>query len=515
MGVTFNSESYFREPLLTEYGFREYDARWVIEPIAGRDGSGSQVELNYRGLTLLGNALGSFLAQPENGGHTKIVVGHDFRRYAENAKNALTIGLLASGLDVHDCGMCLTPSLYAAQYFYEVPACAMLTGSHNPNGWTGVKMGYDYSKTFGPDRMAAFKALAQGFGNEMRPAQTAGRYAQIHDATERYLQDLFESWSPRLSGADRLRVAVETGNGTGGAFLPELLDRLGFDVVRGHVGLDWEFPHFNPNPEAMPFLRAVQELVTSNGCDVGVCLDGDGDRVGVIDDRGRVVFSDRMGLAIAKRMERDRGAGRFVADVKSTSLFVSELESELVWAKTGHSYVKAAVAESEAIAGFERSGHFFFREPYGRGYDDGPAAALAVLWLACEARADGRKLSDVMDELPPSHQSPNRQPKVPEAKKYEIEAEIAKRLLAAIERDGGFAGKKLEGPPMKINGIRLHFEDRSWLLVRASSNTPNLVVIAESFDEDGSRIEEIDTALRALIADMDDVGDFEPLHEIG
>lgn len=505
----YNSAEYFQQVRVAESGFREYDARWRVAPVGDSD---SDVEINYRGLLVLGNWLGWFLQRPENGAHEQLIVGHDFRAYSEHVKNALVVGLLASGIDVHDLGLCLTPTVYFSQYDRSVPGCAMVTASHNPNGWTGVKMGHGYSKTFGPDRMQAFKDFAREQGETVRSAEVAGRYVQVPDAMERYLAQLKKEWSSRLGDLPRLRVAVETGNGTAGLALPRLLEGLGFEVDAGNIEPDWDFPHFNPNPESVPFLRSVQALVARGKADVGLCIDGDGDRLGVVDDRGQIVFSDRVGLLIAKMLERKLGPTTFVVDVKSTSLFSTQLESRVVWEKTGHSYVKAAVARENATAGFERSGHFMFNPPLGRGYDDACVATLALLWILCEAKPSGQHLSDLLALLPPSHQSPNRQPKVPEERKYAIVEEIEEKIEAALEENPELFGAPVT-EVVTINGVRLHFGDGSWLLVRASSNTPNLVILAESFDSDGGRLEEIDRAIRSLIADIDDVGPFEPLYE--
>lgn len=508
--ITYNSLSYFTKVIVEDCGFREYDARWIIEPV---DEETSKIQINYRGLQKLGKQLGTFLKEPENGNHSAILVGYDFRKYSENVKNALVIGLLASGLDVIDVGLCLAPTLYFAQYHYKIPACAMITASHNPNGWTGVKMGHNYSQTFGPSHIKSLKNLMDKDDKNLFTGDHAGKYKQIHDCNDQYILDLLKEWRPRFEQLPRIKVAVETGNGTAGIILPGLLSKLGFDVVPGNVDLDWNYPNFNPNPESIPFLKAVQSLVNGHNADIGICIDGDGDRIGVVDNQGRIIFNDRIGLLIAKHIERHHDQCKFVIDVKSTSLFTSELKSEVIWEKTGHSYVKAAVADNDAIAGFERSGHFFFRPPFGRGYDDSCVATLLLLWILCEEKSNGKQLSDLLDELPPSHQSPNIQPKVSDLIKYKVVDEIHKRIDVIVQGDGMFSGVKIKDL-MTINGVRISFVDGSWLLIRASSNTPNLVILAESFDKDGSRLKEIDKALRELVADIEDIGEFGKLYEI-
>jgi phosphomannomutase / phosphoglucomutase len=506
MCVTFNSSSYFDEPLLAETGFREYDARWVIEPT----GDDSIVGLNYVGVRTLGLHLGCFL-QEKLGAGRRIVVGHDLRRYSENVKNALVVGLVQAGMDIVDIGLCTTPGAYYAQVALDIPCVAMVTASHNENGWTGMKIGHQKACTFGPEEMSAFKEYTLGgraLGNEARD----GRYTFHPHARDAYIGGMVAEWAPRFADLPRLRVAVETGNGTAGLYAPELLRKLGFDVVTGNVEPDWTFPHFNPNPESVAFLRSVESLVAGTGAELGLCFDGDGDRLGVVDDLGRLVFSDRVGLVVASFLERDIGTGGpFVIDVKSTSLYESELSAEIIWAKTGHSYVKAKVAESGAVAGFERSGHFFFSPPLGYGYDDACVAALALLWALCSAKAAGEsgRLSDKLAALPPSFSSPNRQPFVSDETKYEV----VDKLTEYLADQETFAGKRIVGVN-RLNGIRLELEDRSWLLVRASSNSPNLVIIAEAFDKDGGLLKNMDEEIRAAIAKAGvQVGEFDSLAE--
>jgi phosphomannomutase/phosphoglucomutase len=506
--IDYNSAGYFTQPLVAPSGFREYDARWVIEP---SEHSG-ETTLNYVGLRRLGASLGRFMQTSLSAGQ-KIIVGHDYRRYSENVKNALVVGLLEAGMDVTDIGLTVTPGAYFAQFALDIPCVAQITASHNENGWTGIKMGRGFASTFGPDEMAAFRKFALDDLAGPEPAKRVnGSYAFVPNLASRYIDDLVNSWMPRFEGLPRLRVAIETGNGTAGLFAPEILARLGFDIVPGNITPDWNFPHYNPNPESIPFLKAVEKLVASSGSDIGICVDGDGDRLGVVDDRGILVFSDKIGLLIAKHLETEFGTERpIVIDVKSTSLFETELKTRTVWAKTGHSYVKSTVAQADAIAGFERSGHFFFRPPLGRGYDDACVAALALLWVVCSARkADPETvLSDMLADLPRSFASPNRQPFASDETKYEVVDRIAAELAS---RDT-FAGKKVLDVNL-LNGVRITLADRSWLLVRASSNTPNLVIIAETFDNDGSLLRVIDSELRQLITGLDlRIGDFDPLYD--
>jgi phosphomannomutase/phosphoglucomutase len=417
-------------------------------------------------------------------------------------------------MDIVDIGLTTTPAAYFAQFALNIPCVAVVTASHNENGWTGIKMGHRLASTFGPREMAEFRGFALTAISKGDPesGMGGGSYKFVPHFAPRYIDDLVEHWAPRFEGLPRVKVAVETGNGTAGIYMPEILTRLGFDVALGNVKPDWNFPHYNPNPESIPFLKSVGALVRSSQSDIGICVDGDGDRLGVVDDRGSLAFSDRVGLLVAKHLEAGFGTDRpIVIDVKSTSLFETELKTPIVWAKTGHSYVKATVAQTGALAGFERSGHFFFREPLGRGYDDACVAGLAVLWVLCSARRaePAISISDMLNKLPLSFASPNRQPFAADDKKYQI----VDRIASALATRKSFAGKEIVDTNL-LNGIRITLSDRSWLLVRASSNTPNLVIIAEVFDQDGSLLRVMDKELRELIASLDvQVGEFDALYE--
>ncbi len=506
---TYNSAAYFTEPLVNPYGLREYDARWIVEPIAG---DATTVDINYQGILQVGNYLGRFLQTPAGGARSQVLIAHDFRAYSQNVQHSLALGLLSSGIDVVDIGLATTPVAYHAQYAYDVPAIAMVTASHNANGWTGVKMGTGFSSTFTAEQMTLFKDFVAAEA-PMDTAAGGGRYERRTDAVDRYIADLTEQWAPRLEGLPRLRVAVETGNGTAGLVVPHVLRNLGFDVACGNVELDWNFPNFNPNPESIPFLRAVEELVLREQADLGLCFDGDADRLGVVDETGKLVFSDRVGLLLAQRIEREVPRSRFVVDVKSTSLFNRLLNSPVTWVPTGHSYVKNALSTTGSSAAFERSGHIFLAAPYGRGYDDACVAALLLLAVLCDAAASGSRLSGLLAGLPPSTQSPTRQPKVPDSKKYQVVDEVSGAIHAEVARTGSFAGDTV-ARIVTTNGVRVEYSDGSWFLIRASSNTPNLVVVAEAFAGGAEQLQLFDKAVRDLLGRNANVSPFEPLHTV-
>ncbi|MGH9720557.1 MAG: phosphomannomutase/phosphoglucomutase [Bryobacteraceae bacterium] len=454
------SADYFRRPVIGLNGFREYDARWRIDN-----------DLNYQGLTTLGRAFGTQLQQEF--GVADVIVGFDYRRYSQNVKNAFVIGLLASGADVTDIGLALTPVAYFAQHLLNVKGCAMITASHNENGWTGIKLGYDLSRTFGPDQIERYKlTVLSGAFREGR-----GLYREARDVGDHYIRDFS---SRRLRR--RLKVVVATGNGTAGIFTPRVMEEIGCDVVEAYTKLDWDFPHFNPNPEDMIFLRAIGDRVRATGADIGIGIDGDGDRLGIVDEHGAEVFSDKVGLLLARDLVRGSVGATFVVDVKSTGLFFTDeiLRSHgarVVFSKTGHSYVKAATHQNGALAGIEKSGHFVFNPPLGRGYDDAHVAAVQVCGMLASRH---ETLSKLVSNLPTTFQSPTMSPFCADDRKYDV----VRKAEEAYRRDFE-AGRRIAGLSIKelvtINGVRAVLEDGSWALIRASSNLPCLSIVAESF----------------------------------
>ena len=457
-----NTLAYETVPLVKSTGFREYDARWLFEK-----------EINLLGIQALGLGLGTLLH--EMGVKPQVVTGHDFRAYSASIKHALTLGLVSAGCTVHDIGLALSPMAYFAQFDLDVPAVAMVTASHNDNGWTGVKMGANRPLTFGPDEMQALKAIGLAGGWKERPG---GGLVHVEGIAERYMADLASAG--RLSHP--LKVVAACGNGTAGAFAPEALRRIGCEVVELDCELDHTFPRYNPNPEDLVMLHAMRDKVLEVGADVGLGFDGDGDRCGVVDNEGSEIFADKVGVMLARDISRLHPGATFVVDVKSTGLFMTDpvLKENGVKAdywKTGHSYMKRRTNELGALAGFEKSGHYFFREPFGRGYDDGIVSAIAVCRML--DRAHDRSLGDLYRALPRTWGSPTMSPHCPDEAKYGI-VEKATSHFQRLAANGG----KLAGQPIRelitVNGVRIVLADGTWGLVRASSNKPELVVVCES-----------------------------------
>ena len=444
------------------YGFREYDARWLYEK-----------DINAEGITNLGKGLGTQIIKRTEVNNPRVIVGHDYRSYSEEIKTALKKGLVSTGCFVEDIGLSLSPMVYFAQFNLNADAVAMVTASHNENGWTGVKMGIKKGLTHAPEEMAELKKITldqkfiSGNGNEK----------EIKDFQEIYKKNLIDKNKIKK----KIKAVVACGNGTAGIFAPEILRGIGCEVIELDCNLDWTFPKYNPNPEDLEMLHAIGKAVRENKADIGFGFDGDGDRVGVIDDKGNEIFSDKIGLLIARNLSGKHKNSKFVVDVKSTGLYskdkiLLENNCKTIYWKTGHSHIKRKVNTEKALAGFEKSGHFFFNQPLGFGYDDGINSAIQVCHLLDN---QNKKMSDIISELPNTFQTPTMAPFCKDEEKYIVVEELVKQIKNLKENKTEIDGQVINDI-LTVNGVRFSFEDGSWGLIRASSNKPSLVIVTES-----------------------------------
>jgi phosphomannomutase/phosphoglucomutase len=455
-----NTAAYENEPLVKATGFREYDARWLFGP-----------DINLLGIQALGLGLGTYIQEL---GLSKIVVGHDFRSYSSSIKNALILGLISAGCEVHDIGLALSPTAYFAQFDLDIPCVAMVTASHNENGWTGVKMGAQRPLTFGPEEMGRLKAIVLG-GEFVE--RDGGKLIRVEGEAERFIADV----AKRAQITRPLKVVAACGNGTAGAFAVDALQRMGVsDVVGMDTELDYTFPKYNPNPEDVEMLHSMAAAVREHGADLAFGFDGDGDRCGVVDDEGEEIFADKIGLMLARDLAPLNPGATFVVDVKSTGLYATDPilaahGCKVIYWKTGHSYIKRKSAEVGALAGFEKSGHFFMNGDLG--YGCGLTAAAAV--LAMLDRNPGVKLSDMRKALPVAFTSLTMSPHCGDEVKYGVVDDVVKEYQDLFAAGGSILGRKIT-EVITVNGVRVHLEDGSWVLVRASSNKPEIVVVVES-----------------------------------
>ena len=472
------------------YGFREYDARWVYEK-----------DIDDDGIVQLGKGLGTQIINHTKKNNPRIIVGQDYRSYSEHIKEKLKEGLVSTGCKIEDIGLSLSPMVYFAQFNLDSDAIAMVTASHNENGWTGVKMGIKKGLTHAPEEMKELKdiTLNQKFING------EGNVKKIDDFQNVYKNDLITK-NPLNK---KIKAVVACGNGTAGIFAPEILRSIGCEVVELDCELDWTFPKYNPNPEDLEMLHAISSAVKENKADIGFGFDGDGDRVGVIDDKGNEIFSDKIGLLIARNLSKDHQNSKFIVDVKSTGLYsndkiLKENKCETIYWKTGHSHIKRKVNSDNALAGFEKSGHFFFNKPLGYGYDDGINSAIQVCKLLDK---NNKKMSEILGELPTTYQSPTMAPYCKDSEKYDVVENLVKEITNIKENKTKVDDQEIR-EILTVNGVRFSFDDGSWGLIRASSNKPSLVVVTESPTSE-DRKKKIFDFIDNLLQQTGKVGDYD------
>ncbi|MDC3163789.1 phosphomannomutase/phosphoglucomutase [Candidatus Pelagibacter sp.] len=475
---------------INPYGFREYDARWIYEK-----------DIDDGGIDSLGKGLGSQIIKHTQKNNPRVVVGHDYRSYSEHIKKNLIKGLISTGCNVEDIGLSLSPMVYFAQFNLESDAIAMVTASHNENGWTGVKMGIKKGLTHAPDEMKELKeiTLNQNF------VKGEGNLKIIDGFKNVYKNDLINK--NRIK--KKIKAVVACGNGTAGIFAPDILRGVGCEVIEMDCELDWTFPKYNPNPEDLEMLHAISKSVIENNADIGFGFDGDGDRVGVIDNKGNEIFSDKIGLLIARNLSKDHKNSKFVVDVKSTGLYskdeiLKQNNCKTIYWKTGHSHIKRKVNLDKALAGFEKSGHFFFNEPLGYGYDDGINSAIQVCKLL---ERNDKQISDILKDLPITFQSPTMGPFCKDSEKYDVVDDMIKRIKELKEEKLKIDDQVINDV-LTVNGVRFSFEDGSWGLIRASSNKPSLVIVTESPTSD-LRKKKIFDFIDGLLQQTGKVGDYD------
>ena len=444
------------------YGFREYDARWLYEK-----------DINSEGITNLGKGFGSQIIKHTTKANPRVIVGHDYRSYSEEIKRALIKGLISTGCNIEDVGLSLSPMVYFAQFKLDADAVAMITASHNENGWTGVKMGIKKGLTHAPEEMKELKEITLN----QKFSKGEGKEKKIINFDKIYKNDLINKNKIKK----KIKAVVACGNGTAGVFAPDILRGIGCEVIELDCNLDWNFPKYNPNPEDLEMLHEIAKVVKEKNADIGFGFDGDGDRVGVIDNQGNEIFSDKIGLLIARNLSAKNKNSKFIVDVKSTGLFstdkvLKENNCKTIYWKTGHSHIKRKVNKEKALAGFEKSGHFFFNHPLGYGYDDGINSAIHICHLLDN---QNKKMNEIISNLPNTYQTPTMAPFCKDGEKYIVVEELVKEIRSLQESKFEIDGQVINDI-LTVNGVRFSFEDGSWGLIRASSNKPSLVIVTES-----------------------------------
>lgn len=456
---------------IDKFIFREYDLRGRIDE-----------NLTEESLYLIGRGFSTMLHRK---GLSTAVVGYDGREYSPRTKDAFVKGLLASGIDVIDIGMVLTPILYFSQYYLKQKGAAMVTASHNPNGWSGFKLAYDYSVTLGPDEIKELYEiiLKDDF------AEGEGKLTERKDLVEAYKEELLR----RVKIQKPLKIVVDAGNGTAGPIVPPILRAAGCEVIEQYCDLDFSFPHHEPNPSLVEAMEALSNKVKEVGADLGIGIDGDGDRLGTCDEKGNPIEGDKLLILLSRLILKDSPGAKIVFDVKSTQALIEDIKAHggepVMWI-TGHSYIKAKGREIGAALAGEKSGHIFFWKDY-YGFDDATFSALKLLeYLSGQEK----KLSELLLDAPQYVTSPTIHVDCADEVKYDI----VQKLTDEFKKEYG-ADKVID-----INGARVLFDD-GWGLVRASSNLPVLVLVFESKTKEG--LERIKNIFREKFKKYSEIGE--------
>ena len=448
--------------------FREYDIRGRV----------NVNELNPTTAGWIGQAYGTFL---EKRGVDTVIVGHDSRHGSKAVNDTLIAGIISTGRHVIDIGMCLTPMMYWSQYRFDSKGGAMITGSHNPKDWSGFKLACGLSYTLIGDEIREILATIEG--ETFFEGKGTLRRESIADE---YAQDL----AKRVRMRKPLRIVVDTGNGTAGAFAPDILRKAGIDVIGQFTELDPDFPNHEPDPALKKTVEALGARVREEKADAGFAFDGDGDRLGVVDEKGSVIWPDRYMILLARQVLEKQPGAKIVFDVKVSQALEEDIAAHggkpIMW-KTGHSHIKAKLHEEKAALAGEMSGHIFFVENY-YGYDDGVYAALRLAEYISQV---GKPVSEIIAGTPYYISTPTIDVDCPDDKKYQV----VDKLTAEFKRDF----KRV----VDINGARVTFDD-GWGLVRASSNLPVLVLRFEAKTQ--GRLDEIKTLFRKYLDKYPEIG---------
>jgi phosphomannomutase/phosphoglucomutase len=425
--------------------FREYDIRGVAES----DLTSDTAERIGRGVAeLIGRAAGKA---------PRIAVGRDCRVSGPRIVEALISGLVRGGAHVLDVGVGPTPKLYFGVHHLETDGGVMVTGSHNPAPDNGFKIMIGRGSFFGP-AIQELRGLVQGQPLPNKPGGTVTP-SPIDDA---YVAKLAGS----VELARKPKVVVDAGNGAAGPLGLRTFTQLGLAPTALYCDMDGTFPNHHPDPTVPENLRELIERVRSEGADVGVAWDGDGDRLGVVDETGEIIWGDRLLALFAEPIIAAKPGATIIGDVKcSQTLFdrVSELGGRPIMWKTGHSLIKTKMKEEHAAVAGEMSGHFFFADRY-YGYDDAIYAALRLLELLT---AQDKPLSHLLRALPTRQFTPELRTDCPDAKKFEVIQELRKVLAD-------------RGSVNELDGVRVTYDDGAWALVRASNTGPILVLRFEA-----------------------------------
>jgi phosphomannomutase/phosphoglucomutase len=441
--------------------FREYDIRGVVDK-----------DLTRETVRELARGAGSYFARR---GIKRITVGRDCRPSSDPFFEALLEGLLGSGMEVIDVGVCPTPLLYFSIVHFEQDGGVMITGSHNPPEFNGFKVCVGKDAIYGREIQRVREII------EKRDyVQGKGTLTQ-HDIIQDYHHYLVSNI--RLNR--KIKVVVDAGNGTGGVVGVPIMRELGCQVKALYCEMDGRFPHHHPDPTVEKNLQDLIAMVQKTKADLGIGYDGDADRIGVIDEEGRIIWGDKLMIIFARAIIEEHGGGTFIGEVKCSQTLYDEIERlggrAIMW-KTGHSLIKDKMKKEKALLAGEMSGHMFFADRYF-GFDDAIYASCRLLEIL---GTSGKKVSELLEGIPQTYATPEIRVDCPDDIKFRI-VEQAKEHF------------RQRYPVIDVDGMRVRFPD-GWGLLRASNTQPALVLRFEATSQE--RLEEIRGMIEATVREL-------------
>ncbi|MDP2858990.1 MAG: phosphomannomutase/phosphoglucomutase [Bacillota bacterium] len=446
--------------LLNRQIFREYDIR-------GKVGT----DLTPETVTTVARAYSTYL---RDRGTTQAIVGRDNRLSSGSFRDAVVSGLTGSGIDVTDIGLVVTPLFYFARVLYGIDGGVMVTGSHNPPEDNGFKLAKDFATLYGP-QIQEIRQIAE----QARFYSGRGGVSRA-DPREEYFKAILE----RVSlGPRRIKVALDCGNGIASLFAPDLLRRLGCDIVPIYCESNGTFPHHFPDPVKKENLTDLTALVLESGADVGISYDGDADRIGVVDDKGNILWGDVLMAIYWREVLASHPGAQAIIEVKCSQALVDEVErlgGRPFFYKTGHSLIKAKMKEIGAVFCGEMSGHMFFADEYF-GFDDAQYPSCRLLRNLSNTQAP---LSEMAADIPQYVSTPEIRVGCPDESKFDVVDGITRRLKAEYE-------------VIDIDGARVQVFG-GWGLVRASNTQPALVLRCEA--RDSASVDKIKALLEAELS---------------
>ena len=454
--------------------FREYDVRGRVSP----------EELNEKSVALITKAFAAFLAKRNI---TRVVVGYDNRSCSPSFAEAAIESFVNSGFEVFDIGLSLSPVVYFAQYHLKSEGAMMITASHNPDGWSGFKLAHGYSMTLGTEEI---KELYDILVNEQFISGKTGSRKRL-SVKDAYVESVVSRI--KMNPNNQPRVVIDAGNGGAGLFAYEIFQKLGCPTFQLNCDPDTSYPHYFPNPSDLKARAKLKEMVLHPyiHADVGIGFDGDGDRIGVIDEKGDNVWSDKVILILSKQLLDKKKNAKIVFDVKCTQALPEVIEENggvpIMW-KTGHSHIKAKMKLEKADLAGERSGHIFVGGEDYYGFDDAIFVAAKLVEYMSHTE---NTLSEILKQFPQYITSPEIKTHCDDHVKYKI----VDQLVEDFKKE---YGDKVND----TNGARLTL-DGGWGLVRASSNLPELVIIFEATSE--KRLYEIRSIFKEKISKYPEV----------